>query len=214
MKIKAFAPLLALFLLALAAPQVANAQAAAGSYKFAFEDGAAKTIEFDARGEANGSAVGQMYLTDEATLVYRDVDGTGESGKYAGYYISAVFDGMVVDKNKAVMSGTIRDSNVREILGKRILLTVEDNGDNTRIPDRLTWGIYNDTPRTWTPSDYERKDDPGVGLRWWAKDAEREREDVGYAMPRDESTTTMSFPMNTYAFADLASESGDIRVSP
>jgi hypothetical protein len=217
MKIRAFAPLFALFLFVLAAPQIAKAQdsSAAGSYKFAFEDGAAKTIEFDARGQSGGSAIGQMYLTDEATLVYRDVDGTGEGGvKYGGYFISAVFDGMVVEKNQAVMSGTIRDSNVKELIGKRVLLTVEDNGDNTRVPDRLTWGIYDDTKRNWTPSDAERKEDEGVGLRWWARDAEREREDVGYAMPREEGTTTNSFPTASYAFAVLASESGDIRVTP
>lgn len=215
MKIKAFAPVLALFLFCLVAPHIANAQTAAGSYKFSFEDGAAKTLEFDARGQGDGSAIGQMYLTDEATLVYRDVDGAGDpTGKYAGYYIKADFDGLVINKNQAVMSGIISDSNVREIIGKRVLLTVEDNGDNTRIPDRVTWGIYNPVTRDWIPTDAERKDDDGASLKWWAKDAEREREDVGYAMPRDESTTTNSFAMASYAFVSPASESGDIRVTP
>lgn len=213
MKTKALTPLFLLFLLTIASPQDASAQAAAGSYKFAFQDGAAKTLEFDARKDANGSTVGQMYLTDEATLVIRDVDGAGDpTGKYPGYNIKATFDDLVVNKNVAVMSGTITDSSVRELIGKRVLLTVEDNGDNTRIPDKVTWGIYNPVTRNWKPTDAERKEDEGAGLRWWATDAER-RDDVGYAMPRDESTTTGSFPMASYAFADLASQSGDIRVA-
>lgn len=214
MKLRAFTPLLALFLLTIASPQDASAQAAAGSYKFAFQDGYSKTVEFDARTQADGSTIGSMYLTDEATLTIRDVDGTGDqSGKYAGYTIKADFDGLVVNKNQAVMSGTITDSNVRELIGKRVLLTVEDNGDNTRIPDKITWGIYNPVTRNWTPTDAERKDDDGARLRWWATDYER-KDDVGYAMPRDESTTTGSFPMASYAFAELASQSGDIRVAP
>jgi hypothetical protein len=212
-KIRAIAPLFVFFLLTLASPHNASAQTAAGSYKFAFQDGFAKTLEFDARKQSDGSTIGQMYLTDEATLVYRDVDGTGDpTGKYAGYNIKATFDDMVVIKNQAVMSGTITDSSVRELIGKRVLLTVEDNGDNTRVPDQVTWGIYNPVTRNWIPTDAERKDDDGARLRWWATDAEV-KDDVGYAMPRDESTTTGSFPLASYAFAELDTQSGDIRVA-
>ena len=214
MKIRAFAPLIALFLLTIAAPQAANAQAAAGSYKFTLEDGAIKTLDFDATKQADGTTVGSMFLTDEATLVLRDVDGAGDpSVKYAGYNIKATFDDLVVNKNQAVMSGTITDSSVRELIGKRVLLTVEDNGDNTRIPDKVTWGLYTPINRAWTPSDAERKDDNGASLRWWATDSER-KDDVGYAMPRDESATTSSFPLASYAFVDPTSASGDIRVAP
>ncbi|HEX8174432.1 MAG TPA: hypothetical protein VF543_04855 [Pyrinomonadaceae bacterium] len=214
MKIRAIAPLLLFFLLILASPRNASAETAAGSYKFSFQDGYAKTLEFDARKQADGSTVGQMYLTDEATLVYRDLDGAGDpSTKYAGYYISATFDDLVVNKNQAVMSGTITDSSVRELIGKRVLLTVEDNGDNTRVLDQVTWGIYNPVTRNWIPTDAERKDDNGASLKWWATDAEV-RGDTGYAMPRDESTTTGSFPMASYAFAELDTQSGDIRVAP
>ncbi|HEX8748327.1 MAG TPA: hypothetical protein VF717_14220 [Pyrinomonadaceae bacterium] len=215
MKIRAIAPLFLLFLFTIAAPHNASAQSstATGSYKFSFQDGFAKTLEFDARKQADGSTVGQMYLTDEATLVYRDVDGAGDAtGKYAGYYIKATFDDLVVNKNQAVMSGTITDSSVRELIGKRVLLTVEDNGDNTRVLDQVTWGIYNPVTRDWKPTDAERRVDEGAGLRWWATDFER-KDDVGYAMPRDESTTTNSFAMASYAFAQLDTQAGDIRVT-
>ncbi|HEX7956250.1 MAG TPA: hypothetical protein VF508_04860, partial [Pyrinomonadaceae bacterium] len=115
---------------------------------------------------------------------------------------------------EAVMSGTIRDSSVIELVGLRVLLTVKDNGDNTKIPDQITWGVYKFEPRTWTPSDAEWKEDPGVGLRWWATDAER-KGDVGYAMPRDEKPAdTQTYPLSSYIYADATRTSGDIVVTP
>lgn len=214
MKMKAFAPFFALFLLCIAAPAVTKAQSASGDYKFTLDDGAVKTLQFDAKGQADGTATGSLLMTDEATVIYRDVDGTGDpSVKYPGFTMTAAVDGLVVDKNQAVVSAVIRDSSVKEMIGQRVLLTVEDNGDNTRIPDRVTWGMYNQIQRTWTPSDYERKEDPGVGLTWWATDYEV-RGDVGYAMPRDESINAKSFPVASYSFVDVVSAAGDIIVTP
>jgi hypothetical protein len=217
MKIKTLlAPTLALFLLSLAAPLLTGAQAAgqvaSGTYQFAFEDGYTKYVEFDAKTLADGSTTGQMFLSDEATLVYSDLDGNGDpEGKYPGFYIKADFDELTVNKNQAVMSGTIRDSSIRELIGQRVLLTVEDNGDNTREPDKLTWGIYKPVARNWKPSDAELKEDPGVGLRWVATDAEL-KDDVGIEMPRSEEITSKSFPVSSYAFVDIKDGAGDIIV--
>jgi hypothetical protein len=216
MKIKTFALTLALFLLSLAAPLLTGAQAAgqaaSGTYQFAFEDGYAKYVEFDAKRLADGSATGRMFLSDEATLVYQDLDGTGEpEGKYPGFYIKADFDELAVNNNQAVMSGIIRESSISEFVGQRVLLTVEDNGDNTREPDKLTWGIYKPVVRNWTPSDGELKEDPGVGLRWTATDAEL-KDDAGIEMPRSEEINSKSFPVSSYAFADIREGAGDIIV--
>jgi hypothetical protein len=167
------------------------------------------------RGRSDGSASGYMTLSDEAPIAYQDVDGTGDRSlteEYKGYYIKAEFDSMVVEKNKAVMSGIVRDSSIRNYIGQRVLLTVVDNGDNTRIQDQLTWGVYQPVVIDWKPADAERKEDPGVGLRWWATDYER-KDDVGYAMPRDTTTkNTQSFPVASYAFLDIAKFAGDIVV--
>ncbi|HEY0005284.1 MAG TPA: hypothetical protein VGB17_10790 [Pyrinomonadaceae bacterium] len=212
MKIKAFASFLALFLLTLAAAQQANAQAAGGTYQFSLEDGYTKYLDFNAQTQPDGTATGSMMLSDEAPLYYQDVDGAGDPvGKYPGFYIKADFDQLVVKNNQAVMSGTVRDASIRELIGLRVLLTVEDNGDNTRIPDKLTWGVYKPIVRDWVPSDAEWKEDPGVGLRWWATDAEV-RDDRGYAMPRSEAIDTNSFPVSSYAFVDVAKGAGDIVV--
>lgn len=214
MKVRTFATFFALFLLSFATPSLTNAQTASGTYQFSFEDGYTKYVEFDAKTQADGSTTGQLLLSDEATLTYQDVDGAGDpEGKYPGFYIKANFDGMVVKDNQAVMSGTVNDSSVRDFIGQRVLLTVEDNGDNTRVPDKVTWGIYKPVERNWTPSDAELKEDPGVGLRWVATDAEL-KDDVGIQMPRDESINTKTYPVATYAFADVYKGAGDIKVQP
>ena len=214
-----FTSLLTLLLTLFALPQTADAradtQAAAGSYQFVLAgDKYLKYVEFDAQTTADGGATGTIYFTDEAVIVTQDVDGTGEEReKFAGYNLKAEVDSMVVTKNKAVIGGTIRDSSNQALVGQRVLLTVEDNGDNSREPDRLTWGVYKPIDRRWVPSDAELKEDPGVGLRWWATDAER-RDDVGYEMPRGENINAQTFPVESYGFAEVADGAGDIRVIP
>jgi hypothetical protein len=192
-----------------------SSPAASGTYQFTIDDKAVKYVEFDAHKLADGSTSGSMFFSDEATLVYQDVDDAGDpSEKFAGFYIKADLDGLVVNGNQAVMSGTVRDSSVVYLVGLRVLLTVEDNGDNTRIPDRLTWGAYKFIQKDWKPSDAEWKDDPGVGLRWWATDLER-RDDVGYQMPRpDVPANTQSFAVGSYSFVDISNSVGDIKVQP
>ena len=223
-----FTSLLALLLTISAAAQTAQAApAAAGSYQFTLAgDKDLKYVEFDAVGQGEGKATGSIYFSDEAIITIQDVDGTGEEkGRFAGYNLKADVDGMlvieqevvidreVVLEKRAVLSATIRDSSVLALVGQRVLLTVADYGDNLKVPDRVTWGVYKPIDRRWVPSDAELKEDPGVGLRWWATDAER-KDDVGYAMPRDESFGTQTFPPSSYGFVDAANISGDIRVSP
>lgn len=186
---------------------------ASGVYQFSLADRRAKYLEFDAQTQADGSAAGRIFFSDEAPITYQDVDGTGATPEtYQGFYINAAVDGLLVNGNRAVVSGRVVDSAIRDLVGKRVLLTVEDNGDNTRTPDRLTWGVYQSAQRSWTPSDAELDKDPGVGLRWWATDAERR--DVGYEMPRDESITTQSFPISSYDFVVVSEASGNILVQP
>lgn len=213
MRIIRFTSVLALLLMGFVTARAE--QSAKGSYQFSLGDRYTKYVEFDAQALANGGATGRMFLSDEAPVTYQDVDGEGTPREtYKGFYITAELDAMSVDKNQAVMSGVIRDASIKELIGQQVLLTVQDNGDNTREPDRLTWGIYKPIKRDWTPADAEWKEDPGVGLRWWATDAER-RDDVGYAMPREEGTVTLqSFPFAAYLFVDTVDGVGDIFVQP
>jgi hypothetical protein len=207
--------LAALLLFISAAAQTSFAQsAAAGSYQFTLAgEKVLKTVEFDARSNADGSATGTFSMTDDAVITFQDVDGTGEKGRLVGYNFKADVDGLLVSKNQAVLSGVIRTASDSTLLGQRVLLTVEDNGDNTRIPDRLTWGMYRPINRDWIPSDAELKEDPGVGLRWWATDYER-KDDVGYQMPRSETIDHNTYPVAAYGFEDVSDAAGDIRVTP
>jgi len=216
MRIVRFTFLSALLLCSLAASAITTrAEAASGTYQFTLDDKYTKYVEFDAQKLADGSTTGSLFFSDDETIVYRDVDGDGSpQEKYAGVYIKADLDGIVVEENQAVMSGTVRDSSIPYLVGLRVLLTVEDNGDNTRVPDKLTWGVYKFIKKDWTPSDAEWEKDPGVGLTWWATDLER-KDDRGYQMPRpDVPADTQSFPVAGYSFVDTSSGVGDIRVSP
>src|SRR5688500_15445643 len=178
---------------------IASAQPQArGSYQFTLGDKNVKHVEFDAQAREGGGATGTLFLRDDATVVYRDVDGDGSpEEKYAGVSMLVAFDDMTVDKNQAVMEGVVRDSTIPFLVGQRVLLTVQDNGNNEREPDRLTWGVYKPIDRNWIPSDAELKEDPGVGLRWWATDAER-KDDVGYEMPREDKINIRSFSLSAY----------------
>ena len=208
-----FTSLLALLVMVFAAAQTTRAATAGGSYQFTLAgEKELKYVEFSAEGDGNGKATGSIYLSDEAVYTIQDVDGTGEKGRFAGYNIKADVDSLIVTENQAILSGIIRTSSNDAFIGQRVMLTVEDNGQDPRRPDRLTWGIYKLIDRNWVPSDAEWKEDPGVGLRWWATDLEQ-KGDVGYAMPRDESLGTNTFPLSSYIYADVDNSAGDIRVS-
>lgn len=214
------ATLFALFLLTLNATHTANAQTAAdGSFKFSVEPNITKIIEFRAVSNREGGASGSMYFSGPAVIPRQDVDGDGNtdfSGKLESLDMNVDIDSLVVVKNQAVMGGTVLDCNVREYVGRRVLLTVEDNGDGSdpRAMDKFTWGFYRKLDLWWTPTDAEVKDDRGAYLTWWATDAER-KDDVGYAMPRqNQPVGTQTFPTPAYSFIDIQTGNGNVNVYP
>lgn len=217
MKRMALASVLALSLLGLVAPRAAGARAgdpvARGSYRFSLGDGYTKYVEFDAQALERGGATGSFFLSDEAPFTYQDPDGEGSPEEtYQGLYISASFDGLTVVGNRAVMSGDVRDSSVPGLIGQRVLLTVEDNGDHSREPDKLTWGVYKPAG-AWEASDAEWERDPGVGMRWEATDAERE-DDRPVVMPRERRIDAQTFLLSAFVFVDAEDGAGDIVVQP
>ncbi len=213
----ALASVAALSLLALAAPLSVGARVgdpvARGSYRFSLGDRYTKYVEFDAQALPHGGATGQMFLSDEAPITYQDTDGEGSPERtYEGFYLSASFDSLMVVGNQAVMSGDVRDSSIPDLIGQRVLLTVEDNGDNSREPDKLTWGVYRLRGR-WETSDAEWENDPGVGMTWEASDNER-REDTPVMMPREQRIDTDTFLLSAFVFVNAEDGAGDIFVQP
>ena len=212
MKTSRFITIIALLFTALAGATVAAAQTAGGSYQFTMDDRLTKYVEFDAQALSGGGATGRMFFSDQSEFAYQDVDGVGDPvERHRGFYLSADLDQLSVSDNKAVMSGVVRDASLTSLIGRRVLLTVEDNGTDGR--DRLTWGVYQSVERRWTPSDAERAEDPGVGATWVATDAER-RDDAGVPMPLDESLGTQTFPFAAYAYVETTDGAGDIVVRP
>lgn len=208
-------PLLFVAAMLLAAAMSQNTQAselaASGSYQLSFEDGYTKYVEFDARSEADGRATGSMTLTDEAAIAEQDVDGSGEplNRSSSGLTLRMTFDGLAVNRNMAVMSGVVTDSNLENYIGRRVLLVVEDNGDGTE--DKIAWGIYKPLDRTWTPSDAEQRDDQGWSLTWIATDEER-RDDQGVQITRDAPIDCQTFPFASYEFTAPTRGAGNILV--
>jgi hypothetical protein len=214
------ASILALSLLNFPVAQMAHAQTgrpfAQGSYRFTLEDGLTKYIEFRAITNSDGSTSGEMTFSGPAEIPDQDVDGVGRagfSGSIANISIEARFDSMVIEGNRAVMRGVITGATIGEYIGQPVLLTVEDNGDGTREPDTLTWGLYKPAAEGWIPQDAELRDDNGASLRWTATDAERE-DDRGIPSDRSTAISCQSFPLSSYAFIDTSDGSGDIQVQP
>jgi hypothetical protein len=209
----------ALCLVSLTAPRPATAQtpgsAAHGTYRFILEDELLKSVEFDASTDDKGTTTGYLTLTDEAVIPDTDDAEDPRAGDPPPqFYMKADLDTLSVEKNRAVMGGTVRDSSHISYIGKWVQLVVEDNGLNTRTPDNLTWSFCKSQAPAWIPSDAELTRDDGAFLTWWATDAER-KDDVGVPsidLLRRNETSCPVYPLSTYSFADLLKWDGDMVV--
>src|SRR5215210_1940193 len=112
----------------------------------------------------------------------------------------------------AVIGGEIFESNVPGTIGLRVLLVVEDNG-LYGSKDRLTWGIFQQPPKGWIPTDAERDDDKGASLTWLATDFER-RDDVGVPSDLSKVVACQTFLLTSFEFPEIKASSGDLQVQP
>ena len=219
MKTIAYAAIFALFLMSLATPWSTSARAsgpsASGTYRFVLEDELTKQVEFDARSDERGTTTGQMTFRDEARIVEQDVDGAGErpDDPDSEFYMTADLDSLTIENNRALMGGTVRDSSHRSYIGRWVQLVVEDNGDGSEVPDKLTWCFCQPEPGGWTPADAEDPRDEGAWAHWWATDAEL-RDDQGVQSANiipGNRRGCPTFPLSTYEFPDARGE-GQIQV--
>jgi len=191
---------------------------ASGTYRFVLEDGLSKSVEFNATSDERGATTGQMTFTDEAGVSEQDPDGVVEEKEEppAPFYMTAVLDSLTIDRNRAVMSGTIADSSVRSYIGKWVQLVVEDSGEGSEEPDKLTWCFCQPEESGWVPADAELEEDRGAFMQWWATDAELE-DDKGYQSPNiipGNRTSCKVFALSSYSFADVTNGEGQIQVQP
>jgi hypothetical protein len=202
---------MALLIVCLAVPGLvfagAEGSTAAGTFKFLLQDGETRFVEFKASESANGQGSGEMTLSDPAVMPVDDPDNPQHQSP--GMIVRAKFDCMETSQNTAVMGGEIFDSNVPGVIGRRVLLVVQDNGVEGER-DQLTWGIYQ-LPPTWTPVDAEVEDDKGASLTWLATDSEV-REDKGIQMPLSKLVQCKFFPGAAYDFPEIKYAGGDLQV--
>jgi hypothetical protein len=218
MKSLGVAPVSALLLLGFLTPRL-DAQtpgaSARGSLKFILEDELVKSVDFSAVNDEKGNTTGDLSFTDEAKIADTDDPEDPKAGDPPpSFYVKARLDGLTVEKNRALLSGTVLDSSHKTYIGKWVQLVVEDNGTNLERPDRLTWMFCRPRTTGWIPSDAERDSDDGAYLHWWATDAERD-DDVGIPsvdlIPKEDTGCPVR-PLGLYPFADLLKPSGDIVV--
>lgn len=190
---------------------------ASGSYRFVLEDEFSKSVEFNATTDERGATTGQMTFRDEAEVAEQDVDGDGghQEGS-AQFYMTANLDSLTIERNRAVMGGTVTDSSHRSYIGKWVQLVVEDNGDGKEESDKLTWCFCQPEPGGWVPADAEIEGDEGAWWKWWATDYEV-KDDAGIPSVNiipGNKTSCQVFPLSVYPFADVMSGEGQIQVQP
>jgi hypothetical protein len=171
---------------------------AQGSFSFKGPEGS-QSIEFDASG---GSSSAQGYFSMTGPTLVSDGELDQEDPKQTvlvrDFVMKVDVQCMSASGNRVTMGGVVSDSNVRSMIGRVALLTVEDNVADPRNPtDRFTFGSYWEKDITWLPSDEEVKGDAGWTFRWWATDAER-KDDTGYMISRTRQIDCTSFPVATY----------------
>ena len=218
MPAKAFPTLLIITLVLLATPIVVSAQAGAanGKYKFVMDDGLVKYLEFDVVSDSKGGTNGYMVLTDEAKVALEEPN--GDEGPPRGeeavpFSMKADIDGMTIEKNKAVITGMVRESSIPRYLGKWIRLVIEDN-DGREVPDKFGWSFCAQEQGGWIPEDAEVPGDRGAFMHWWATDAER-KDDIGIPSPDlipGNLKGCKSFPILAYDFAEFAKGDGVITI--
>jgi len=204
-----------LFFLGVATAQAAG-PSASGTYRFVLEDRVTKYLDFSVSKDERGVVTGGMRFVDPVPIPDSDDAEDPRPVVPPEFSITATFDSLTVERNQAVMNGTIRESSHRSYVGRWVQLVVEDNGTDPRVPDRLTWSFCEPSSRSWVPSDAELPYDDGAYLSWWATDAER-RDDEGIPspslLPFDERGCP-DHPITFYSYADVLEGSGDIVVQP
>lgn len=205
-----------LFFVGVATAQTAG-PSASGTYRFVLEDRVVKSLDFSVSKDERGRVTGQMRYVDPTPVPDTDIDEDPRPGDAPPEFsMIATFDSLTVERNRAVMNGIVRESSHRSYVGKFVQLVIEDNGNDSRVPDRLTWSFCKPKPTGWVPSDAERQDDDGAYLHWWATDAER-RDDVGIPSPNllpAEEWSCPVLPISLYSYADVLEWSGDLVVQP
>lgn len=215
---KVFPSLFILCLVLLATSLTASAQTpgtASGKYKFVMEDGLVKYLEFDVRTDERGGTQGYFLFTDEAKVQIEEPveDGDPRRAESLEFSMKADLSEMTIEKNRAVISGMVRESSHSRYLGKWVRLVIEDN-DGVEVRDRFGWSFCAQEQGGWIPSDSEVPGDRGAFMSWWATDAER-KDDVGIPSANlipGNLKGCRPYPIFAFDFAEFLKGDGSIQI--
>jgi hypothetical protein len=188
---------------------------ASGAFEIVLEKGAKRHIEFHAVRDLNGKVTGETIFQDDAPqeAVDKSTDGPNNDAQKP-FFMRAQFDCLIVEGNRAVMSGSVTDASLEQYLGKRVLVVAQENGganDSTKR-DKLTWGVYRTPNSAWLPGDSERPEELS-GLSWIASDSERP-EDEGVSSIKERVVGCQSFPVSAFSFLNATQARGTAHVKP
>jgi hypothetical protein len=184
-----------------------------GQFEIFLEKGVKRHIEFRAVKYPDGAVSGETNFRDDGPASDAPTE-TDADGALKNFFLRAEFDCLVIEGNKAVLSGAVSQSSSEKYVGRRVLLVAQHNGGPEGSPtrDKLTWGIYR-IPRTdWLVTDAERPEDLG-GQTWIASDAERPG-DEGVPSYRDNTIGCQSFPISSFSFINASQGKGSVQIKP
>jgi hypothetical protein len=187
-----------------------------GSFQISTDGGPTRYIKFYSRIEKNGRTTGETIIQDRPSAP----DQNGDSGdrpwndSSPPFFAKAEFDCLSVNGNRAVMSGSVTESNSAQYIGRRLLLVVQDGDDfNPPRKDRLTFGIYRQTAKVWLPSDSERPAENGGPVEWIIQDSERP-DDEPVSSQKNEVIGCQTFPISSFSFINANLGHGSIEIRP
>jgi hypothetical protein len=189
---------------------------ATGKFEIVNDDGPTRSIEFNARSEADGKTVGEVIFRDNEPSASNNPETATETQAPTLFFLKAEFDCLTVKDNRAVMVGSVTESSVAHYVGRRFLLVAQDNHDDAKaaVADRLTWGVYRPSQRAWVAMDSERSIEDQAGpVSWIATDSERP-EDPGVSSQKVETIGCQTFPVSSFSFVDSNHGRGSVHVRP
>lgn len=189
--------------------------AANGSFQISLENGQSRYIQFDARLATDGNTTGEIAFRDARTVVSNAITTPDVelSESQPAFYAKATCDCLLVNGVEAVLGGVVTESSRKNFIGRRVLLAVQDGDSLTpQLRDKLTFGFYRTTFKSWVASDGERPEEQVFTPAWVATDAERD-DDIGTLSYKSEEITCNSFPLSSHSFIGAKQGKGKIQVT-
>jgi hypothetical protein len=158
---------------------------------------------------ASGAISGEITIQDDAAAT----DATAEAEASPPFFIKAEINCLTIKGNQALLSGNVTDASVERYIGGQLaLLAVDEDGDSSQKPDRLTWRFQKPRPKDWLATDSELGDDQINPIAWMARDSERD-DDEGKVISVNNDTLRCESPLlSSSSFSDENHARGNVQV--